>query len=190
MVVWGMRILFALLLVPVLLAPVRLKDSSPGFFMPPAQSPAPESYSLPAADPLVTPTVIPVSPTILPEAPTPTTVISPSLNLPSPPAAAPQPVIIQQVISGPPPMPLKMAALCQKGMILVQDLSLLTYQQKQSKSLMNMSIAAAAAAGEATSRQWPNLAGFNKAANSLPWFYPNKTEMQDAIMAARALCGN
>jgi hypothetical protein len=82
----SMRLLVALLIAPLLLAPVRLKDSTPSFFTPPAKGPAPESYSLPAAAPLTTPTVIMVSPTLIPlvSETLPAAEVSPSLNLPQP----------------------------------------------------------------------------------------------------------
>jgi len=183
-----MRFLLALLLAPVLLAPVRLKDATPSFFTPPAQSPAPESYSLPAAEALTTPTVIMVSPTILPASPT--VVITPtSLNLPLPPSAtAPQQIIIIQQPAPNLMSPLQ-SALCQKGMELVQQLTLLSYQQRQNATTLRLSLAASAAAGEARGRQWPNLTAFNHAAAHLPWFgQPQKAEILDGTAAARRLC--
>ncbi len=190
-----MRYVFALLLAPLLLAPVRLKDATPGFFTPPAQSPAPESYSLPPADPLVTPTsvpapVIPVKPNLTAPV-TATVVTSPtSLNLPLPTAPAgttQQVIIIQQPAAGAiSPM---QAALCIKGMQLVQELSLLSYQQRPHSSIMRLSLAAATAGNEAASGKWPNLAAFYYAAKRLPWFsQPHKTEIQDATRAAARLC--
>lgn len=179
----------ALLLAPLLLAPVRLKDATPGFFMPPAQSPAPESYSLPAAEPLITPTVIPVKPNFLP--PSVTTVVTPtSLNLPLPPSPTAPPakvIVIQQ-----PPVnsmsPLQ-SALCQKGMQLVQELSLLSYQQRPNRSIMRLSIAAATAGNDAAAGHWPNLTAFNYASSHLPWFgQPQKAEIIDGTNAARRLC--
>lgn len=176
-------------LAPALLAPVRLKDSTPSFFTPPAESPAPESYSLPAADALTTPTIIMVSPTVLEASPS----LPPSptsLNLPlqpSPTAPVVQKVIIiqQAPVNAMPPMS---SALCMKSMELVQNIAMLSYQQKNNAATMTLALAASTAAGEASGGQWPNLAAFNKADDKLPWFQPQKTEIHDAITAARRLC--
>lgn len=184
-----MRFLLALLLAPLLLAPVRLKDSTPSFFNPPAESPAPESYSLPAAEPLASPTVIMVSPTMLEASPTlpPSTT---SINLPLPPSpTTPLAPVIQYVIAPQPNLMTPMAsALCQQGMGLVQNLAMLSYQQERSQKIMTLALAASGAGGEAAGRQWPNLTAFNHAANHVPWFQPQRQEILDAITAAQRLC--
>lgn len=183
-----LRLLLVLLAAPLLLAPVRLRDSTPGFFSAPVTGPAPESYSLPPAEALITPTVIFVSPTLVPGASP--TIISGTLNLPlqvTPTAPQPQVIIIQQQ-AAPNLMNPTAAALCVRGMDLVQNIAMLSYGQERSQATMTLSLAAAAAMGEAANRQWPNLTAFNKAVRSLPWFYPNKTELRDAVIAARTLC--
>ena len=180
-----LRFLAVVSAAPLLLAPVRLNDSSPAFF-PPAQSPAPGAYSLPPATALVTPTVIPVSPSFLPQAATPT---SPPLNLPQPVPQAQPPVVIQKIyLPAPTGMSLKHAALCQRAMVLVQDLAMLSYQQKQAQGLFGLATVAAANAGQATAQQWPNLKAFNQASRNLPWVYPHKAELTQAVSAARSLC--
>lgn len=179
---WGLRLLGVMAAAPLLLAPVRLHESSPAFF-PPAQSPAPGAYSLPPAAPLVTPTVIPVSPSFLPQA------ASPSLNLPLTPSPTQPPVVIQKIyLPAPTGMSLKHAALCQRAMVLVQDLAMLSYQQKQAQGLFGLATVAAANAGQATGQQWPNLNAFNQASRNLPWVYPHKAELTQAVAAARSLC--
>lgn len=186
-----MRFLVASLLAPLLLAPVRLQDSTPAFFIPPAKGPAPESYSLPSAEPLTSPTVIFVSPTVLPQLPeiSPAVVLSPSLNLPQPPLA-PTPTVQPPQAGYLPPnlMSPTQAALCQRALLLVQDLSLLSYEQKRSPRVLKLSLAAATALPETRARHWPNLAAFNNAADSLPWFQPQRAEMKDAAAAVQTLC--
>jgi len=85
-------------------------------------------------------------------------------------------------------MPLKHAALCQRAMVLVQELALLSYQQKQAQGLFGLATVAAAGAGQATAQQWPNLTAFNQASRNLPWVYPHKAELTQAVSAARSLC--
>ncbi|RYD42598.1 MAG: hypothetical protein EOP85_11040 [Verrucomicrobiaceae bacterium] len=181
-----MRILLALLVAPLLLAPVRLKDSSPGFFIPPAKGPAPESYSLPSAEPLITPTVILVSPTLVP-AVTPT---SPSLNLPQAPVV---PVPVQQLPPGtvyivPDLMSPTQAALCQRTLLLAKDLGMLSYEQKRSPRVLKFAMAASVAIPEVSARKWPVLTAFINATDDLPYFQPQKAEMRDAAEAVRSLC--
>ncbi|RYG59524.1 MAG: hypothetical protein EON60_10180 [Alphaproteobacteria bacterium] len=182
-----MRILLAFLLAPLLLAPVRLKDSSPGFFIPPAKGPAPESYSLPSAEPLITPTVILVSPTLVP-AVTPT--VSPSLNLPQPPVVT---VPVQQLPPGgvyimPDLMSPTQAALCQRTLLLAKDLGMLSYEQKRNPRVLRFSMAASVAIPEVTARKWPVLTAFVNATDDLPFFQPQRAEMKDAAEAVRSLC--
>ncbi len=181
------RVLLALALSPLLLAPVRLNDATPGFFQP-AISPAPEAYSLPPAEPLVTPTVIYVSPTQYPEA---MGVSSSSLNLPlSPQPQAQPPVVIQKIYMAPEQdiMPEKRAALCLRSLLLVQDISMLSYQQKNSKGTFALATAATAAVSPVSQQKWPSMAAFRSAASDLPWFYPNKAELSQAVSAADSLC--
>lgn len=194
----GMKRLLPALLVlgvaPLLLAPVRLRDSTPGFFTPPGQSPAPESYSLPAAEPLITPTVIFVSPTVetpaevTPTAPSPT-IVSSTLNLllpPSPTTPPPAPKPAAPVVSN--RMTDTSAALCARGMLLVRDLTMMSYEESQKRAVLTLSLAAAMTLPEVSTQQWPNLAAYNKAVAKMPWFYPHKAEIQDASEAATALC--
>ena len=183
------RLLLLFAVAPLLLAPVRLDNATPGF----AQSlggasPAPEAYSLPPAAPLVTPTVIYVSPTVYQEVSLST--VSGSLGLPPQPQAQPQPpVIIQKIYMAPDTtMPFKRAALCQRAMLLVQDMAMLSYSQKESRSLFALATAAAAGVGQATAQKWPNMRPFAEAADNLPWFYPNKAELTQAVSAATSLC--
>ncbi len=186
-----MRILTALLIAPLLLAPVRLKDSTPGFFIPPAKGPAPESYSLPAAEPLTTPTVIMVSPTLFtdtsptqPEAP-----VSSSLNLPQPPAeAAPAPQPPKQVPQATSGMSPTQAALCQRTLLLAKDLGMVSYEQKRNPRVLKFALAASVALPEVRAQQWPVLTAFHKATAGLPYFQPQRTEMKDAAEAVNALC--
>lgn len=181
------RGLLALLIAPVLLAPVRLENAAPSFFQP-SISPAPEAYSLPPAEPMVTPTVVYVSPTLYPEA---MGVPSSTLNLPlSQPPQAQSPVVIQKVYMAPPEdlMPDQRAALCLRSLLLVQDISMLSYQQKESKGAFSLAAAATAAVGPVSQRKWPNMSAFRNAARDLPWFYPNKAELSQAIAAADSLC--
>lgn len=178
--------LVVLALAPALLAPVRLNDATPSFF-PAAVSPAPEAYSLPPAEPLTAPTVIYVSPTVYPEV----TGVSPSsLALPVAPQAVTPTVVIQKIYRTPDDnqMPDKRAALCLRSLLLVQDLSMLSYQQKNSAGTFALATMATSLAGQVSAHKWPNMAAFNEAANNLPWFYPNKTELQQGIAAARSLC--
>ena len=179
----------ALLLSPFLLAPVRLKDASPDFFQPLSQSPAPESYSLPAAEPLITPTVIPVSPTLMPY-PSPTVPpVSSTLSLPLPPSptvSAPQ--VKSITILSPDTMSATSSALCQRGMVLVQNLAMLSYQAKPNQKLMNIGLATAATARQAAAGQWPDMTAFDNATGNLPWFQPQMDELKQAIPMTRRLC--
>ena len=187
-----MRIALVLLAAPLLLAPVRLQDSTPAFFIPPAKGPAPESYSLPAAEPLTTPTVIYVSPSLLPPdiSPTPAApAVSPSLNLPQPPVAATPTVQPPQAMYNPPNlMTPTQAALCQRALLLVQDLAMVSYEQKRSPRVLKLSLAATTALPGVRTRHWPVLVAFTNASNNLPWFQPQRAEMKDAAQAVATLC--
>lgn len=187
-----MRILLTLLVAPLLLAPVRLKDSSPGFFIPPAKGPAPEAYSLPAAEPLAAPTVIVVSPTLVPDTPavSPTETVSPSLNLPVPPVTPTPTVLPPQagVVYQPDLMTPTAAALCQRTLLLAKDLGMVSYEQKRNPRVLKFSLAASVALPEVRARQWPVLTAFNNAADDLPFFQPQRAEMKDAAEAVLKLC--
>ncbi len=180
------RVLLAFAVAPLLLAPVRLDNATPGFFQP-AVSPAPEAYSLPPAQPLITPTVVYVSPTVYPEA---LGVSSSSLSLPQGPQPQTQPpVVIQRVYMQPDnTMPENRAALCLRSLLLVQDIAMLSYQQKNTTSTITLASAATAAVTSVVKQKWPNMNAFHKAAKGLPWFYPNKAELSQAVAAAESLC--
>lgn len=185
-----MRILLAVLVVPLLLAPVRLKDSTPAFFTPPGQSPAPESYSLPAAAPLTTPTVVFVSPTVVTPA-SPTQPVSQSLNLPLPVSPSlPSSTITPQPQASPTPnlMSPTAAALCQRSLLLVRDIGMLSYGQKRNRAVLKLALAASTALPEVQARQWPTLNAFISAEDDLPWFQPQGDELEDAATAALSLC--
>lgn len=184
------RFLAILLIAPLLLAPVRLKDSTPSFFTPPAQGPAPESYSLPSAAPLITPTVIQVSPTVL-DIPSPTQPVTPSLNLPLPPApATPRPAQSRPQLPIPHGMSAKAAAICMRAMVYVQDMAMLSHREKENQSLINLTLAATQVMAQAQQQEWPDLTMFNKAVAKLPWRYPQKDDLGRAITAGRQYCGN
>lgn len=186
-----MRFLLALLLAPLLLAPVRLRDSTPSFFTPPGQSPAPEAFSLPAAEPLITPTVVQVSPTLVPESSTsPTDIPSSTLNLPLPPSPTVVPSVSPRPQASPNPnlMTPTSAAMCQRALLLVKDIGMVSYEQKRNPAVLKLALASAAALPEVRARQWPNLAAFRNAESDLPWFFPSRAEVKDAAGAANALC--
>jgi hypothetical protein len=186
------------LVFPVLMAPVRLKDATPSFFEPPAQGPAPESYSLPAAEPLmeVTPTVIRVSPTLLMASPTEVSVTMPvtgTLNLPLPPSptvVTPTVKIVAVPARDPNIMSDLQGALCLQALDLTQEMAMLSYQQKQSRNVMTLSLAASVAMKEVQGMQWPTMTAFRSAAGGIPMFQPQKTELRQAADAALGLCVN
>lgn len=165
---------------PFLLAPVRLEYSTPASLQGLSRSPAPESYSLPAATALTTPTIITVSPTRLPPVSPSPVIAAPSPSLP--PVAAPLPPSAA--------MPQLSAELCRRAMGLTAELAMLSYQQKRSQSAMNLTVAATTAGAQASARQWPELAAFSKAANSIGWLAPQRAEVKQAAQSALTLCAH
>lgn len=170
--------LFALAAAPLLLAPVRLDDATPAGLQGLAQSPAPQSYSLPAAAVLATPTVIMVSPTLMPWVN-----VSPSV---SPTVLKRQP----QVAANPNAMPQISAEVCVRALATTTDIALQSYREKQQKPTSTLVIAASMAASQASAQEWPTLTAFGNALSALPFNTPLKAEIRTAANASLKLCAN
>jgi hypothetical protein len=71
---------------------------------------------------------------------------------------------------------------------MAMEISLVSYEQKRHARVLKYSMAASVALPEVRERQWPVLAAFRNAADSLPFFQPHKAELKDAAQAVIALC--
>ena len=85
-------------------------------------------------------------------------------------------------------MSVKSSAVCQRGMILVQNLAMLSYRTKPNEKLMTLGLATAVVARQAATRQWPDMSAFDDASGNLPWFQPQMDELKQAIPMTRRLC--
>jgi len=172
-----MRHLSLLLLTPLLLAPIRYQSGDETILLNPSQGPSKNSIQLPAAAPLTSPTVITVSPSfLLPQATTPTTP-SPTAPKSTAPAAANL-------------MPPTTALICKKALEMLGELTVLSYQQNRSQPVMNLTIAAAAAAGQASARVYPALTALPENFAKLSYYTPQYPQIREAVAAAQNVCRN
>ncbi len=186
----ALRLLLALLVAPLLLAPVRLQQGGQEILLQPGPSVAGQRGI--AAVALPSPTLIAVSPT---RAPLPVAPVSASFPLaqlvkteaaPAPAAAAQASVANTQPTV--PSMTAAQAALCVRTLSLVIDLATVSMKQSGREGLVPLTIAATINQAQAAQGQWPNLALLGQA--GVPLFTPNRAELQQSLGYATSFCRN
>jgi hypothetical protein len=85
-------------------------------------------------------------------------------------------------------MPATQAAICVRALSMVNDIATLSMEQSGRENLVPLSIAAAIAQVQAAQGNWPNLAPLK--AEGVPFFTPNRTELQQAVGYAESFCQN
>jgi hypothetical protein len=172
-----------LALIPLLLAAVRIDDATPNGLQGLSHSPAAQSYSLPAAVLLATPTDIMVSPSVMPWAN-----VSPATPLV--PASAPAALRQPATAANSNAMPLVTAEVCARGMATTAEIALQSYREKPRKAVSTLVIAASMAGTAAEAQTWPNLNAFAAALNALPYGTPLRSQIRTAGTATLKLCAN
>ncbi|MBI1308417.1 MAG: hypothetical protein GC129_00965 [Proteobacteria bacterium] len=173
-----MRRFAILLLSPLLLAPIRYQSGDETITLNPSQGPAKTAIELPAAGPLTSPTVIMVSPSFL--LPTPITPTTPS----------PTDTNHESRVTNNDLMPETSALICKKALETLAEITVLSYQQARSQPVMNLTIAAATAAGQATARVYPTLTALPLNFAKLPYYTPQYPQIRAGVEASQATCRN
>lgn len=173
-------------LFPALTAGVRLQTGADSIPLAPLEKPALQATRLPAAAPLITPTLIFVQPTALPPLPAPsaTTRIS-----------ATHAISGTQVSASTPPVDLTLipelnAQMCDKALTATSELALLSYQEEGTRPILKLAIAATAARAEVQGGHWPVLRAFESTRGAFPGNAPHRAEVMAAATAAHRLCTN
>lgn len=183
-----MRWILALMLAPLLLAPVRVQQGADVLLLQPTTAPTGARGSVAVA--LPSPTVIDISPTRMPFISA--TVPSETLVNPTEPK---QPVAPQTLPVAPQPatpsaggMTPQQAALCVRALGMVNDLSVASMKESGRENLVDLTIAAAIGQVQAAQGQWPMVEALRQA--GLPWFAPYRAEIKQALEYSESFCGN
>jgi len=180
-----LRVFWILAAAPLLLAPIRLQQGAGDITLTPSQA-TPGPRGVPAVA-LPSPTIIDVSPT---RAPLPLPLSPSATGFPIPTAALTtpsQPALMPQRAS-PPSLPAPQATLCVRALGMVNDLAGLSMKQSGQENLVPLTIATAIAQVQAAQGVWPALEPLQRA--NIPYFIPNRAELNQALEYARSFCQN